>query len=233
MKLKDIYIRNKNTVFSILIVIFSFSTFYFLSGIGMKEADNLLNEYLIADSRIEKIINAPSYSQGIEKGRLNLLQNQYEIIKYKKAHHLKITKLMNSFYFGATVLLLLLSVVLGILFIQVANTGIKEKKSLFKTVFFTILSLVTFFGLLIQVLNHKENINVNKKAFLNYSSVQLRIYNYIITEGGELSTKRKKTLNFNQFMTSINREINKINTLSFEITHENIKSPNDIIDYGK
>lgn len=233
MNLKHTYQENKNTVFSIFIVLISFSAFYLLNYVGMSEANNSLSNYLIADTKIEKTLNGNDSNIILEKGKLKLLQNQYNIIKYKKAHHLSITKMMNAYYFSATVVLLLLSVILGILFIQIATTGIKDKQPIFKTAFFTLLSLVTFFGLLIQVLNHKENINANKKAFLNYSSVQLRIYNYIITGGEELSIKQKDTLNFSQFLTSINREINKINTITFEITHENIKPPNEIIDYGK
>ena len=233
MSLRTTYQKHKNIFFCVFIVLISCAAFYLLKYVGDAEADNSLSNYLIADSKIEKTINEFKPTKILGKKKLHLLQNQYEIIKYKKAVHLSITKMMNAYYFAASIVLLVLSVIRGILFIQVANTGIKEKSPLFRSIFFTTLSLVTFFGLLIQVLNHKENINGNKKAFLDYSSVQLRIYNYIITDGKELSAKRKDTLNFNQFVTSINRGINKTNTIAFEITHENIKPPNDIIDYEK
>ena len=117
---------------------------------------------------------------------------------------------------------------MGILLVRVSDEGLKSKSKTFRTLFYSILGLTTFFGVLIQALDHKENIRSNKTSFISYSSTQLRIYNYLMTDRLDLNPSNKK-LDIDEFISSINREVNNINNITFGIEHDRIKSANEII----
>ncbi len=213
------------------IVIGTLAFFYIQVEIAKKSAIRILTPYIEGDAQIEKVINNPNLSsEAIPKNKVETLKTQYHIIKSKKKHHLEITKLMNAYYFGSTLSLAILTIVLAVLLIRVADKGLQAKSILFRTVFYTILSLTTFFGVLIQVLDHKENIAINKATFIAYSSTQLKIYNYLITEGrNDLGADTVGNQTVDDFITSINQEINVINNITFGIEHERIKSADDIL----
>ena len=225
--------KKKSILACVSIVIGTLAFFYLQVFIAKKSADDILQPYIDGDIKIEMVIDTIKTSQDqIQSSKLRILKSQYDIIKSKKEHHLKITQLMNAYYFSSTLLLVISTIVLGVLILKVADDGLKVKSHLFKTIFYTVLSLTTFFGALIQVLDHKENIATNKATYIAYSSTQLKIYNYLITDGKNdiANNDNKDKITSKSFITSISQEINSINNITFGIEHKRIKNANDIFD---
>lgn len=214
--------------------------FYTLISTADWKTVEILAPYQQADAKIDTAV-ASFKADGvfISPDKLDVLRNQYEVARFKKEHNLEIIQLMNSYYFASTMLLLALSIILGIFILQISGSGIQSKTHRFKAFFFSILALTTFFGILIQVMNHQENIMTNKKSFLAFSSTQLRIYNFLMTDGQELRESKKKVadtsavdtipMDIDDFITSINREINQTDNIFLKITHDKIQDYNEII----
>ena len=214
--------------------------FYTLISTADWKTVEILAPYQHADAKIDTAV-ASFKADGvfISADKLDVLRNQYEVARFKKEHNLEIIQLMNSYYFASTMLLLALSIILGIFILQISGSGIQSKTHRFKAFFFSILALTTFFGILIQVMNHQENIMTNKKSFLAFSSTQLRIYNFLMTDGQELRESKKKVvdtsavdtipMDIDDFITSINREINQTDNIFLKITHDKIQDYNEII----
>ncbi|MBL3658817.1 hypothetical protein [Fulvivirga sediminis] len=220
--------KKRSIIVCVSIIIGTLAFYYLQIFIAKKSADDILQPYIDGDVKIEAVIVTIKISPDqIPSNKLRILKNQYDIIKSKKEHHLKITRLMNAYYFASTLLLVISTIVLGVLLLKVADDGLKTKSNLFKTIFYTVLSLTTFFGVLIQVLDHKENIASNKATYIAYSSTQLKIYNYLTTDGKNDMTN-SETINVDKFISSINQEITSINNITFGIEHDRVKDANDI-----
>lgn len=216
--------------------------FYLLIQTAQWKTDDVLQPYQDADARLDKAIASytpdPSF---ISVSKFEVIKTQYEIAQLKKAHNLEIIELMNTYYFASTMLLLGLSILLGIFVLQISASGIASKTHCFKTFFYTTLALTTFFGILINVMNHQENIIVNKNSFLSYSATQLRIYNFLMTEGSEIDPLAPKasdsiqtmsnTVKVNAFITSVTKDINQTNNIFLKITHDKIKDYKEIVSY--
>lgn len=221
----------------LLVVIF----FYSLIKTADWKTVQILGPIQQADKKIDAgIASYQADGDFISAEKLEVLKNQYEVAHFKKKHNLEIIQLMNSYYFASTMLLLALSIILGIYVLQISGSGIQSKTHRFKAFFYSILALTTFFGILIQVMNHQENISINKTSFLAYSTTQLRIYNYLMTNGQELKETKKvivgapevvqEPMPIDDFITSINREINQANNIFLKITHDKIQDYNEIIN---
>jgi len=221
----------KRILTSVAILTGAIIFFYGQVFMAKNSAIKILEPYVKGDVQIEKVINKIQ-PDSIPVNKLSILRNQYQIIKSKKEHHLMITKLMNAYYFGATLSLAIMTIISGVMLLKITDGGLKVKTDRFKTIFYTILSLTTFFGVLIQILDHKENITVNKATFIAYSSTQLKIYNYLITDGSQsLDKEETAPKSIDEFIAEINQEINFINHVTFGIDHEKIKSANEILNY--
>lgn len=221
--------------FSIVVI-----AFYSLIKAAEWKTVTVLTPYQQADEKIDKAV--ASYRAHVlfmKEEKLKVLQNQYEVARLRKEHNLEIIELMNSYYFATTMLLLALSIILGIFVLQISGSGIQSKSFRFKAFFFSTLALTTFFGILIQVMNHQENIMTNKNSFLAYSATQLRIYNFLVTDGKELKEAKKSAagvlivdaipMDIDDFITEINREINQTTNIFLKITHDKIQDYNEII----
>lgn len=216
--MKEYITRFKYVILAFLIVLGTLFFYYYQVSTAKITTDDVIYPYMQADSLIN---NAISGYAAQDKNKV--LYEQNEIITNKKAHHFRIVRMMNAYYFATTLTLTVISVLTGLMLFSVAGTGIKEKSATFKTVFFTLIGLAAFLGLLIEVLDQKENINTNKKKYLEYSAVQIKLYNYIVT--GEDDTKKMK-----EFISEINQDINRINDISFGIKHEEIGETDKIFN---
>ncbi|GEM_PF-5252042 len=215
-----------------LYIVLGTLVFFYLQVTAAKlSAKDILKPYSHGDELIKKDLSQVKASvEFMEEQQLNTLTTQYEVIESKKEHHMKVAKLMNAYYFASTLTLTILTIALGLQILMMAEDGIKDQTETFQAIFYSLLCLTAFFGILIKVLDHKGNIATNLKSYLAFSSIQLRIYNYLVT-GGMVEGKTE-VISPGQFISATNTEIDRVNNITFGIKHENIKSANEILNYG-
>ncbi|MBE15031.1 MAG: hypothetical protein CL867_02190 [Cytophagaceae bacterium] len=242
MSLSSLSTKTKTYIGVAMGILGAILLFYLLIQTAEWKTDEVLQPYQNADMRLDKAVaNYTPNPSFISASKFEVIKTQYDIAQSKKAHNLEIIELMNSYYFASTMLLLGLSILLGIFVLQISGSGIASKTHRFKSFFYTTLALTTFFGVLINVMNHQENIIVNKNSFLSYSATQLRIYNFLMTEGSEIDElaiyESDSTLGIsnrvkvNAFITSVTKDINKTNNIFLKITHDKIKDYKEIVTY--
>ena len=101
----------RTTIATILILAIGF--FYLQRIIAEQSSDDILQPYLDADHLIESAITSKTSNDEISSEKLKVLQGQYQIIRRKKDHHLKITKMMNAYYFASTLIVAILTIIFG------------------------------------------------------------------------------------------------------------------------
>lgn len=207
--------------------------FYSQVVVGNSTAEKVLRPYYKGDALMENVISGKIQPERqLSQKHLAILRNQYELLDNKKDHHMAIAKMMNKYYFAATLCLAITSIILGSMLLRIADNGMKDKSPRFKSIFYMMLCFSTFFLVLIQSLDHKDNIESNTASFLAYSSTQMRIYNYISTGGkADLIESDSTAGQTEKFIQSINKEINTLNNITFGIDHEQIRKPSEIISY--
>ena len=219
------YIKYATLVVLILAIILnisaSYSRYHFDKALKIyDEADNIMNQqfsnFKIADS-----------------SKLNILNNQIQIVEQKKNHHKYLLRIFTSFYFAAINIFHLSAVIAGIFAFLIANIGWRNSSSTLKAIFLVLSAATAYFGIFPNIYKHKYHININKKSYIEYSNIQNKIYNYVTT-GSLLKIQntlddstyiKMDTIDINEFIKEINVDITSLNNVYFDLNEEKISIP--------
>jgi hypothetical protein len=162
----------------------------------------------------------------LEPNSLNKLINLSRIIENKiEEKRLSFFELYKYHFAASTMLLILSSISVVIIFI-VAQIGLNNAQPFLKTFFYVIATLTSFYALSPVVYKQESNITKNLVCYLKYENLQEEIYNYALTNHGNIPTI--DTLDFNKFHSRVLDDMAKINSIDFEFNYKAIPNP----DFG-
>lgn len=176
------------------------------------------NSQLLQDG----IINLSSLdSQSLEK-----ILNLNLRIGNKKESHKQAFLVIYPYHFASSSLLLILSSIsIVVIFLAVQN-GINNTNPYFKSTFFTLAAITSFYGLSPLVYKQDINISTNLTKFILYDNLQEEIYNYSVSSPNVNSLN--DTLSINEFHSLITRKMSEINSVNLEFDYKVIPNP----DFG-
>lgn len=187
---------------------------------AQKTGDNLTTS-LSTDLHLD-IADAAALTEAKQK-QLGLLVELFDFIKTRREHNRGVYMLMYTYHFTSTTLLLLLSSVSTILLLIVAQKGIANTKPYFKTMFFTVAFITTFYAVVPQVYDFEENIETNFDLYRGYEQLRYEIYLYatLMMEGDEGTELQA----FPDFYTGVIHEMRELVNIGIRFDSEAIATP--------
>lgn len=185
-------------------------------GKANNDSIELLNS--ISENHDIQIEGIKLYSK-LEKEETKKLEKLFKIVENYKNHHKSTFLLFYKNYFASTTTLLILSCISVVILFMIANVGLNNANAYFKTLFYVLAALTSFYAFSPLVYKQDINISENLKRYIKYDNLQGKIYNYSIT------TKANDTITFEKFHTDIINEISNINSINVEFDYKIIPKP--------
>jgi hypothetical protein len=184
-----------------------------------QKAKNIGNDILYPisnNSIIER--NGIKNLSSLDTSSKEKLLNLFDIIENEKMKH-KIGFLeFYPYYFASSTLLLIISSISIVVAFLTLNKGLEFANPYFKTVFFTLAALSSFYAISPLVFKVETNISNNISKYILYDNLQGEIYDYSITN--QYITIQNDTLNFNQFHNIISKKMAETNSIIAEFDYK-------------
>jgi hypothetical protein len=188
-------------------------------GNGEKILDPISKNYSLQLEGIKTL-------SSLEKVNQKKLLILFSKVENQKEQHKKAFLIFYPYHFASSALLLILSTISIVVLFLIARLGIDNVNPYFRTIFFSVAALTSFYALSPLVFKQETNIANNLNKFIQYDNLSGEIYNYAITTPNVNSTN--DTLTFNQFHGLITKRMAEINSINVEFDYKVIPVP----DFG-
>lgn len=189
------------------------------------QADRVSNGILESRMANFEIIKSGMHKYpSLDSTKLKKLENLLSMLENYKEEKKEVFIQLYGYHFASLTIFMILSSISVVLLLMIAQSGFQNTNPYFKTTFFTLAALATFYGLAPIAFKQEANISKNLTNYLHYENMQHEIYNYALTNDSNSNTT--ETIPFALFHKKITDQIISINAIDFEFDYKAIPAPN-------
>lgn len=141
----------------------------------------LMAPYATTDSLVQVRMKMVKTTAMFNEATKNNLDTQYKVLNNRKQHYMNLATTFFLNYYGATVVLMLLSCIGGVVLFVIIHRGWALTGALLRTVFLTLAATATFFGFFPAVFKQEENFNANLRYYMEYTKAEIRVLQTMTT----------------------------------------------------
>jgi predicted PurR-regulated permease PerM len=174
-------------------VLFALLLFFVTSAQMNRQGTKAMQPYDQSQELINKYLDSLKRPGMLEEKYFHVFKTQQKILALRKSHHLQLGIIFFRNYYGVLILSMIFSCIGGIVLFLIANQGWANASITLKSLFLSLVLLVTFFGLFPTVFKQEQNFNENLKNYMSYTKAELNIVDQLSKLDNPLFAAKKDT----------------------------------------